>query len=51
MEIVLQPKQAAAVKSKAKEIREKWDGMSTELLTIPKVLNSIHWGCSYGEIS
>ncbi|WP_339294364.1 hypothetical protein MKY82_22180 [Paenibacillus sp. FSL W7-1279] len=29
MEIVLQPKQAAAVKSKAKEIRENWDGMST----------------------
>ncbi|WP_339292709.1 hypothetical protein MKY48_08560 [Paenibacillus sp. FSL W8-0187] len=29
MGIVLQPKQAAAVKSKATEIREKWDGMST----------------------
>ncbi len=29
MAIVLQPKQAAAVKAKAKEIREQWDGMTT----------------------
>lgn len=29
MSIVLQPKQAAAVKSKAQEIREQWDGMAT----------------------
>ncbi|GIO33234.1 hypothetical protein J2TS6_43750 [Paenibacillus albilobatus] len=29
MSIVLQPKQAAAVKSKATEIREQWDGMVT----------------------
>lgn len=29
MGIVLQPKQAAAVKAKALEIRETWDGMST----------------------
>ncbi|MEC0169884.1 hypothetical protein [Paenibacillus graminis] len=28
MSIVLQPKQAAAVTSKAKEIRESWDGMA-----------------------
>lgn len=29
MSIVLQPKQAASVVAKAKEIREKWDGMAT----------------------
>lgn len=29
MAIVLQPKQAAAVKAKALEIREQWDGMAT----------------------
>ncbi|KGE18469.1 EthD domain-containing protein [Paenibacillus wynnii] len=29
MSIVLQPKQAAAVKAKAQEIREQWDGMAT----------------------
>jgi len=29
MAIVLQPKQAAAVKAKATEIREQWDGMTT----------------------
>ncbi|GIO84565.1 hypothetical protein J25TS5_14970 [Paenibacillus faecis] len=29
MAIVLQPKQATAVKAKAKEIREKWDGIAT----------------------
>jgi hypothetical protein len=29
MSIVLQPKQAAAVSAKAKEIRETWDGMAT----------------------
>lgn len=29
MAIVLQPKQAAAVKAKAAEIREQWDGMAT----------------------
>lgn len=29
MSIVLQPKQAAAVSAKAKEIRESWDGMAT----------------------
>ncbi|MNW37041.1 hypothetical protein D3C74_140720 [compost metagenome] len=29
MAIVLQPKQAAAVKAKANEIRERWDGMAT----------------------
>ncbi|KGE18449.1 hypothetical protein [Paenibacillus wynnii] len=29
MSIVLQPKQAAAVKAKAQEIREHWDGMAT----------------------
>lgn len=29
MAIVLQPKQAAAVKEKATEIRETWDGMAT----------------------
>lgn len=29
MSIVLQPKQAAAVTEKAKEIRESWDGMGT----------------------
>ncbi|MNP15099.1 hypothetical protein D3C76_1074430 [compost metagenome] len=29
MAIVLQPKQAAAVKVKAQEIREQWDGMAT----------------------
>ncbi|AKG36117.1 hypothetical protein [Paenibacillus durus] len=29
MAIELQPKQAAAVKAKAKEIRETWDGMAT----------------------
>ncbi|MFU1797350.1 hypothetical protein ACM1RC_26025 [Paenibacillus azoreducens] len=29
MSIVLQPKQAAAVKAKALEIRETWDGMAT----------------------
>jgi hypothetical protein len=29
MGIVLQPKQAAAVKAKATEIREQWDGMAT----------------------
>ena len=29
MSIVLQPKQAAAVKAKAQEIRENWDGMAT----------------------
>ncbi len=28
MGIVLQPKQAAAVTAKAKEIRESWDGMA-----------------------
>lgn len=28
MSIVLQPKQAAAVIAKAKEIRERWDGMA-----------------------
>lgn len=28
MSIVLQPKQAAAVTEKAKEIRESWDGMA-----------------------
>jgi len=29
MSIVLQPKQAAAVLAKVKEIREQWDGMDT----------------------
>lgn len=29
MAIVLQPKQATAVKAKALEIREQWDGMAT----------------------
>lgn len=29
MDIVLQPKQKAAVMAKAKEIREQWDGMTT----------------------
>lgn len=44
MGIVLQPKQAAAVKDKAKEIRETWDGMTTITMEIRKQQIFNRWG-------